>query len=128
MDICRDDAIKAVHKAILNLLNSIPKDNTSYDYKNEYNTLLEANKAVCNALKDLPSWYTREDPEEGGEYLVTYEETFNNRTFRGITIAEWRAHLTNCDGDIIEEGEWYLDLPGEVIAWATLPDKYTEAF
>lgn len=126
MDISRDDAIKAIHKEILKLLDNIPTTNISYEYKNECNAYLQANKAVCNALKDLPSWYTKEDPEENGEYLVTYEDIFNNRIFRGVTIAEWRAPLTNCDGDIIEDGEWYLDPPGDVIAWATLPNKYTE--
>lgn len=124
MDISRDDAIKAVHKVILNhLLDSIPTTNVS---KNEHNAYLKASNAICDALKELPSWYTKEDPEDSGEYLVTYETSFNNRIFRGITIAEWRAPLTNCDGDILEDGEWYFDLPGDVIAWATLPDKYTE--
>lgn len=125
--ISRDDAIKALRKAILNLMDGLPTtniDGEEYCADNRlHNAYLEANKAVSNALREIPSWHT-DDPEESGEYLVTYEFTHNGKVYRKITIAEWASHLTNCDGDIVEYGEWYIDYVGDVVAWMPLPDKY----
>lgn len=63
--ISRQDAIKTVRKTILSLMDGLPTiniDGEEYCADNRlHNAYLEANKAVNNALRKLPSWHT-EDP------------------------------------------------------------------
>lgn len=124
--ISEDDAIKALRKAILNLMDSLPTtiiDGEECCADNRLcNAYLEANKAVSNALRKILSWHT-EDPEENGEYLVTWETTWKGKTCRKIAIAEW-----DYDDWVVEDWirESYWDI--HIIAWMPLPDLYTETF
>ena len=135
--ISRDDAIKALRKAILNLMDGLPTtiiDGEECCADNRLcNAYLEANKAVSNALRKIPSWHT-DDPEEQMEYIVTLSEKWRDgKTYKFLAILEWVPPLTNDEGDIIEDGEWCFepwmrescnDL--NVLAWMPLPDKYEE--
>lgn len=135
--ISRDDAIKALRKAILNLMDGLPTtiiDGEECCADNRLcNAYLEANKAVSNALRKIQSWHT-DDPEEQMEYIVTLSEKWRDgKTYKFLAILEWVPPLTNDEGDIIEDGEWCFepwmrescnDL--NVLAWMPLPDKYEE--
>lgn len=133
--ISEEDAIKTVRKTILRLMDGLPTtiiDGEECIADNRLcNAYLEANKAVNNALRELPSWHT-EDPEEQMEYIVTLSEKWRDgKTYKFLAILEWVPPLTNDEGDIIEDGEWCFepwmresckDL--NVLAWMPLPDKY----
>ena len=133
--ISRQDAIKTVRKTIVSLMDGLPTtiiDGEECVADNRLcNAYLEANKAVNNALRKLPSWHT-EDPEEQAEYLVTMSgKGWKGETEKPIAILEWVPPLFNDEGDIIEDGEWcfepwmresFDDLC--VLAWMPLPDLY----
>lgn len=126
--ISKTDALDKVHKTIENLIFRLPRVRGAdgEDYCSAPASLASYNMAyaeIRREIQNISSWHT-EDPEESGEYLVTYEFTYNGKVHRKITIAEWATHSTNCDGAIIEFGEWFIDLVGDVVAWMPLPDKY----
>lgn len=133
--ISRRDALKAVHKVIDSLLLQLPfipfrggervADGTMHSV-----AYLAANKYICEALRNISSWHT-EDPEESGEYLITWEAILNGKTYRKLTIAEWETPITNDVGDIVmESGAWLFDEwlrsydELSVVAWMELPDAY----
>ena len=135
--ITKTDAIQTVHKALLELMDTLPTkdmdgDRVFEDQEKAF-LLFTANKMVCKALKALPSWHT-DDPEEQMEYLVTLSvKQRNGKTYKFLAISEWVPPLINDEGDIIEDGEWgfeswmresYDDV--SVLAWMPLPDKYEE--
>ena len=118
-------------EAFFKVINTLPYKDTSYPDASVYNGAISD---VADMLTHFPAadvaprWIpvTERVPEESGGYLVTYEFTRNGKAYRGITIAEWAIHLTNCDGDIIKFGEWYIDLVGDAVAWMPVPEPYKE--
>lgn len=126
--ISKRDALDKVHKTIENLILRLPKVRgvDGEDYCSAPASLASYNMAyaeICREIQGIPSWHT-EDPEESGEYLVTYEDYYHCKPYRKVTIAEWECPITNDDGDIIEDGSWFIDYNGDVVAWMPLPDKY----
>ena len=135
--ITKTDAIQTVHKALLELMDTLPTkdmdgDRVFEDQEKAF-LLFTANKMVCKSLRELPSWHT-EDPEEQMEYIVTLSEKWRDgKIYKFLAILEWVPPLFNDEGDIIEDGEWCFepwmrescnDL--NVLAWMPLPDKYEE--
>lgn len=131
--ISKTDALDKVHKTIENLILRLPKVRgvDGEDYCTDPASLAAYNMAyehIRREIQSIPSWHT-EDPEEGGEYLVTWEGVDHGRQKRYLLIAEWVEPVVNDDGDIIENGEWGFEpyiysLKGDAIAWMPLPDLY----
>ena len=136
--ISKTDALDKVHKTIEKLILRLPRVRGAdgEDYCTDPASLAAynvANRYICGAIQDIPSWHT-EDPEEQMEYLVTLSEKWRDgKTYRFLGILEWVPPLFNDEGDIIEDGEWCFepwmrescnDL--NVLAWMPLPDKYEE--
>ena len=126
--ISKTDALDKVHKTIENLILRLPRVRCAdgEDYCTDPASLAAYNMAyehIRREIQSISAWHTG-DPKESGEYLVTCEDYYCCQPYRKVTIAEWECPITNLDGDIIEDGSWFTDYNGDVVAWMPLPDKY----
>lgn len=114
----KESVIDIVHKTIYGFFD-IVEDDSEEPINEKDKLLLEVNKAVCNAIKDIPDdesrWIpvTERLPEEDGDYLVCIKGT-----------------VANINGDIQNffkwlQDSWFLNWMDDcVIAWMPSPKQY----
>ena len=74
-------------------------------------------------------WNVNIDPEESGEYLITYEYTwYNEKKYRAMDIIEFTLH-ENDEIGYWEYGENHIlmnpDMNGVILAWMPIPKPYS---
>lgn len=115
----KNEAIDIVHKTILGFFDVVADD--SEEPMNEKDKLLlEVNKAVCNAIKDMP-----DDERKTGWIPVTERLPEDKQS-----VLVWCPQYKNIYCAYLNKEQWWIFgafvqiVPNEVVAWMPLPKPY----